>query len=105
MLLYLMRRPRRSHGDRTQRRQRRGLIRFIGNSGGCLRGDPDLPPGRAAQQHPFRGRIDPDDIDGANRAGFIDVNRGDARGLQEMVGKKFAPGRHGRSKADRRADG
>jgi hypothetical protein len=66
-------------GDRTQHRQRRGLIRPIGNPGGGLRGDPDLLPGSAAKQDPPRRRIDPDDVDRADRAGVIDVNRGNPR--------------------------
>jgi len=63
-------------GDRTERRQRGGLIRPSGNPGGGLRGNPGLLPRSAAQQHPSRRCVDPDDIDGADRAGVVDVNRG-----------------------------
>src|SRR5712664_80253 len=41
-----------------------------------LCGDRHLVPGRAAQQHPSRRGIDPDDIDRADRAGVIDENCG-----------------------------
>jgi len=76
------------------------LILPIGNPGSGLRSDPPLSPARAAKQQPSRRGIDPDGVDGVDRADVIDVNRGDARGLQEMVSEKFAPGRHRRSEAD-----
>jgi hypothetical protein len=36
----------------------------------------------------------------ADRTAGVDVNRGDPRGFQEMVRKKFVSGWHCRSKAD-----
>jgi hypothetical protein len=80
--------PRRICGYRSQHLQRRGLIRPIGNPGG-LRSDPDLLSSGAAQQHPSRRCIDLDDVDRADRAGVVGIDRGDARGLQEME-KKLA---------------